>query len=406
MTATTHSQTNALLDYPAPRATGCPFDPAPALLDKLVHDRLIRVRLSDGTTPWLVTRFDDQRSLLADRRVSADVTRPGYPVPGHGDRGDSMISFILMDDPEHNRLRRMVTAPFTVRRMKQMRPTVQRIVDDQIDLLLAGPNPADLVEGFALPVPSLVICELLGVPYEDHAFFQQNSNQIVRVSSDPSVPRSALARLFGYLDDLVGRMLDDPGDGVLSGLAERVKAGDLTRAEAAQTGVLLLVAGHETTANMIALSTLALFEHPDQLAIVRGSDDPTLINSAVEELLRYLSITQLGRRRVAAEDIEFAGRVIKAGEGIIFPNEIANRDPDAFAEPDRLDLTRDARTHLAFGFGAHQCLGQPLARLELEVALTALNRRIPTLRPAVPLDKINFKHDNEVYGVYELPVTW
>jgi cytochrome P450 len=201
-------------------------------------------------------------------------------------------------------------------------------------------------------------------------------------------------------------MLDDPGDGVLSGLAERVKAGDLTRAEAAQTGVLLLVAGHETTANMIALSTLALFEHPDQLAIVRGSDDPALINSAVEELLRYLSITQLGRRRVAAEDIEFAGRVIKAGEGIIFPNEIANRDPDAFAEPDRLDLTRDARTHLAFGFGAHQCLGQPLARLELEVALTALNRRIPTLRPAVPLDKINFKHDNEVYGVYELPVTW
>jgi cytochrome P450 len=212
--------------------------------------------------------------------------------------------------------------------------------------------------------------------------------------------------LFGYLDDLVGRMLEAPGKGVLSGLAERVTAGELTRAEAAQTGVLLLVAGHETTANMIALGTLALFEHPEQFRLLRTSEDPRLINSAVEELLRYLSITHLGRRRVAAEDIEFAGQLIRAGEGIIFPNEIANRDPEAFAEPHRLDLSRDARTHLAFGFGAHQCLGQPLARLELDVALTTLYRRIPTLRPASELDEINFKHDHEVYGVSELPVTW
>ena len=403
---TTESPADNLLSYPAPRAAGCPFDPSPELIGKLDGPRLTRVRLSDGQTPWLVTHFEDQRTLLADRRISADIRNRGYPSPGRTDSGGSKISFILMDDPEHNRLRRMVTAPFTVRRMKQLRPAVQRIVGDQLDSLLAGPNPVDLVEAFALPVPSLVICELLGVPYEDHEFFQQNSSQIIRVSADRSVPQAAMDRLIGYLDELVGRKLEQPGDDLLSGLTERVKAGELTRMDAAQMGVLLLIAGHETTANMIALGTLALFEHPEQFAALRETDDPDVIGSAVEELLRYLTITHLGRRRTAIEDIEFAGELIKAGDGIIFSNEVANRDPDAFADPDRLDLGRDARTHLAFGFGVHQCLGQPLARLELNVVLSTLYRRVPTLRLATDLDKINFKHDGQVYGVYELPVSW
>lgn len=407
MTATTRSPAAEVVAYPAQRAPGCPFDPPPALMQKLAEGRLTRVRLWDGSTPWLVTRFEDQRMLLADKRVSADISSPGYPSPGRvDDGGGSKISFILMDDPEHNRLRRMVTAPFTVRRMKEMRPAVQKIVDDQIDELLSGPRPADLVESFALPVPSLVICELLGVPYEDHEFFQKNSSAIIKVSQDRSQTMAAMAALFGYLNDLMGRKLEHPTDDLLSGLAERVTSGELTREEAAQMGVLLLIAGHETTANMIALGTLALFEHPDQFALLRHTEDPELINSAVEELLRYLTITHRGRPRAVLEDIEFDGQVIKAGEGIIFANELANRDPDAFADPDRLDLSRDARTHLAFGFGVHQCLGQPLARMELNVVLSTLYKRIPTLRLATDPDKINYKHDGQVYGVYELPVTW
>lgn len=171
-------------------------------------------------------------------------------------------------------------------------------------------------------------------------------------------------------------------------------------------GVLLLVAGHETTANMIALGTLALLQNPGQLALLRDSDDPKVIASAVEELLRYLNIAHSGRRRAALEDIEFAGEVIRAGEGIIAPNDIANRDADTFPDPDRLDLTRDARRHIAFGFGVHQCLGQPLARLELEIVYGTLYRRIPTLRLATDLEDITFKHDGSVYGVYELPVEW
>ncbi|MCG5213415.1 cytochrome P450 [Streptosporangium sp. KLBMP 9127] len=390
--------------FPGTRAAGCPFDPPPALQGLQEHGPLVKVKLWDDSTPWLVTRYAEQRTLLADPRVSADITRPGYPSQAPYNGGS--LSFILMDDPEHARLRRMVTAPFTIKRVEAMRPVVQKIVDDLIDDLLAGPKPVDLVEAFALPVPSLVICELLGVPYTDHDFFQDNSKTIIKRSATPEQRAAAGGRLAAYLDELVGRKLDDPQDDLLSQLAVRVKAGEMSRQEAAQMGVLLLIAGHETTANMIALGTLALLRHPGQLALLRESDDPKLVAGAVEELLRYLNITHSGRRRVALADIEIAGQVIRAGDGLIMPNDIANRDATAFADPDELNIRRDARRHVAFGFGVHQCLGQPLARMELQVVYSTLYRRIPTLRLATDLDQISFKHDGQVYGVYELPLTW
>jgi cytochrome P450 len=390
--------------FPGVRATGCPFDPPPAIQELQAHEPLTRVRLWDGSTPWLATRYADQKALLSDRRVSADITNPGYPLPMAGRRVS--LSFILMDDPDHIRLRRMVTAPFTIKRVAAMRSTIQQIVDGLIDDLLAGPKPVDLVQAFALPLPSLVICDLLGVPYADHQFFQDNSNILINRDRSMAEKGEASGRLMGYLDELIGAKLANPGDDLLSRLTERINGGELTRAEAAQMGVLMLIAGHETTANMIALGTLALLEHPDQLALLRDNDDPALVASAVEELLRYLNITHNGRRRVATEDIEIAGQVIRAGEGIILANDVANRDPEIFADPDRLDLTRNPRNHVAFGFGVHQCLGQPLARLELQVVYSTLYRRIPTLRRATELDELSFKHDGSVYGVYELPVTW
>ncbi|MET9268707.1 cytochrome P450 [Kribbella sp. NPDC003557] len=393
--------------YPMTRATGCPFDPPPQLRELQQDAPLVKVKVF-GKEAWLVTRYDDQRTLLADPRLSSDVTKPGYPSPtGAPPRKDGVgIGFILMDDPEHARLRRMVTAPFMIKRIEAMRPAVQTLVDSLIDDLLAGPKPVDLVEAFALPVPSLVICRLLGVPYADHDFFQQNSKLLIRMSATPEERAAAHGNLASYLDDLVGEKLANPGDDLLSGLTERVKVGELTRQDAAGMGVLLLIAGHETTANMIALGTLALLEHPEQLAVLRETDDPKVVAGAVEELLRYLNITHNGRRRAVLDDIELHGQVIKAGEGIIFPNDIGNRDPSVFAEPDTLDLHRDARRHVAFGFGVHQCLGQPLARLELQVVYSTLYRRIPTLRRAVALEEIPFKHDGAVYGVYSLPVTW
>lgn len=408
MAAPVETDPNAVPEYPQPRDGRCPFAPAPGVLDLQSRAPLTRVRLWDGSTPWLVTRYEDYRALLADPRLSADATQDGYPSPSAGlkARRSTNPTFISMDDPEHARLRRMVTAPFAIKRVEALRPRVQRIVDDLIDSMLAGPKPVDLVEAFALPTPSLVICELLGVPHTDHDFFQQNSRVLVKRDATAEESMAAQARLIEYIDDLIARKTTEPADDLLSSLAARVNDGELTRARAASMGMLLLVAGHETTANMIALGTLALLENPAQLALLRDSEDPKFVAGAVEELLRYLTITHMGRRRVALEDIEHGGQTIRAGEGVVLAGEAGNWDPEVFDAPDRLDLTRDARRHVAFGFGVHQCLGQPLARVELQVAYPTLLRRVPGLRLATSVDEVPFKHDGQVYGVYELPVTW
>jgi cytochrome P450 len=396
-------------DFPMARAAGCPFDPPPELGRLQTQAPITRVRLWDGSTPWLLTGYAEQRALLADPRISADTTLSGYPFVSAGfrERRKQARTFINMDDPEHARLRRMVTAPFAIKRVEALRPAIQRIVDTLIDEMLTGPKPVDLVQAFALPVPSLVISEMLGVPYTDHDFFQHNTKILINRDESPEATLEAQVKLIDYLDRQVAEKLANPADDLLSKLAvEQVKPGELTPHDVAAMGMLLLIGGHETTANMIALGTLALLEHRDQLAALRDTDNPKLITGAVEELLRYLHITHGGRRRVAVEDIEIGDQVIRAGDGVIFANDVANRDEELFADPDRLDVHRDARRHVAFGFGVHQCLGQPLARVELQVVYGTLYRRIPNLRLAVNLDQVPFKHDALVYGVYELPVTW
>ncbi|MDW6057578.1 cytochrome P450 [Streptomyces sp. FXJ1.4098] len=404
------TSTEAIPDFPMPRAAGCPFSPPPQLRRLQAEQPLTRVRLWDGSTPWVATRHDDQRALLSDQRCSVDLTRPGFPYMNPAFRESakrgSQPSFLNLDDPEHARLRRMLSGAFTIKRIEALRPAVQRMTDDFIDAMLAGPKPADLVRTLALPLPSLVICELLGVPYEDHDFFQHQSEVGLRHDVTPEEASAAHGALLEYVSGQIDKKLVQSGDDLLSELAARVRVGDLTHRQAASMGLLLLGAGHETSANMIALSTVALLEHPDQLAIVRDTDDPKVLASAVDELLRYLTIIHLGNRRIALEDIEIGGRTIRAGEGIVIPSNTANWQADVFPDPDKLDVHRDARRHMAFGFGIHQCLGQPLARLELQVVYGTLFRRIPTLRLATDLEKLPFKDDGVVYGVYELPVTW
>jgi len=397
-------------DYPMPRASGCPFDPPPQLRALQEQAPLVRVRLWDGSEPWLVTRHADQRALLGDPRVSSDPDSPGYPRPAatapSPRTGHSGLSFIQRDDPEHARQRRMVTASFAIKRIEALRPGVQALVDELIDALLAGPRPVDLVEAFALPLPSLVICRLLGVPYQDHDFFQRNSRTMLQLSVTDQERTAGREQLAEYLDALVARKQAEPGDDLISDLVGRIADGELTRGDVAEMAVLMLVAGHETTANMIALGTFALLQHPDQLDRLRAVADGPELAGAVEELLRYLSIVHTGRRRAVLEDIELGGQTIRAGEGLVLPNDLGNRDPAAFPDPDRLDLGRNARRHMAFGFGVHQCLGQPLARMELQVVYGTLYRRLPGLRLAVDPADIPLKHDGIVYGVYRLPVTW
>ncbi|MFB4420774.1 cytochrome P450 [Streptomyces sp. QL37] len=402
--------TRAVPDFPMPRAAGCPFAPPPQLRQMQAEGPISKVRLWDGSTPWLVTGYEEQKALLADQRCSVDPTKPGYPYTNPAFREAAsrggVPSFLNMDDPDHARIRRMVAGSFTIKRIEALRPVVQRMTDDFIDAMLAGPARADLVTSLALPLPSLVICEMLGVPYDDHEFFQAHSEVGLHQDVTPQAARAAHQALLQYLEKQLDAKLARPGDDLLSEFAARHREGELSRFEAASLGLLLLGAGHETTANMITLSTLALLEHPDQLAVVRESEDPKVLAGAIEELLRYLTIIHLGNRRVATEDIDLHGHTVRAGEGIIIPSSAANWDPDYFPEPGELDIGRNARHHMAFGFGVHQCLGQPLARVELQVVLGTLFRRIPTLRLAVDRDQLPFKESGVVYGVHRLPVAW
>jgi cytochrome P450 len=379
-------------DVPAfPMKRDCPFDPPPELTRIRDECPVSRVRLWDGSRPWLVTGYDDQRAVLADHRFSADVRRPGYPHVTEASQARRRRSrtFISMDEPEHGTYRKMLTSTFMIKKVEALRPRIQRIVDDLIDAMLAGTPPADLVADFALPVPSLVICELLGVPYADHGFFQRCSRILVSTRSTPQDAVAAADELKDYLSRLLDRKGAEPADDLLSRLVAE-QSGTLSRSQIADMAMLLLVAGHETTANMIALGTLTLLQHPDQLTELRETGDPKLVASAVEELLRYLNIVHSGRRRVAKEDVEVGGRLIHAGEGVIVATDAGNRDANAFPDPDVLDIHRRARHHVAFGYGVHQCLGQPLARVELQVVYGTLYRRVPSLRLAVPLDEIRF----------------
>ncbi|BBX46437.1 cytochrome P450 [Mycobacterium cookii] len=397
-------------EYPMARAAGCPFAPPPDVMALAEARPLSRVKIWDGSTPWLITGYEAVRTLFSDSRVSVDDRRPGFP---HWNEG--MLSTVhkrprsvfTADAEEHTRFRRMLSKPFTFKRVEGLRPAIQQITDDAIDAMLAGPQPGEIVSALALPVPSLVISQLLGVPYEDAEMFQHHANVgLARYAAAEDTMKGAMS-LHKYLAQLVEAKMENPAEDAVSDLAERVKAGELSVKEAAQLGTGLLIAGHETTANMIGLGVLALLQYPDQAAVLRETDDPKVVANAVEELLRYLSIIQNGQRRVAAEDIEIAGEVIRAGEGIIIDLAPANWDAEEFTEPDRLYLHRSgAGQHVAFGYGRHQCVGQQLARAELQIVFHTLFRRIPTLELAVPIDDIPFKHDRLAYGVYELPVNW
>jgi cytochrome P450 len=396
-------------DYPMARAAGCPLAPAPVALELNTVKPLSRVRIWDGSTPWLITGYDAIRSLFTDSRASVDDRKPGYP---HWNEGMLATvhkrprSVFTADAEEHTTFRRMLSKPFTFKRVEGLRPAVQKITDDHIDAILAGPQPADLVDALALPVPSLVISQLLGVPYSDAEFFQEQASRgMGRYASAEESAEGATA-LARYIAKLVRTKMENPTEDLVGDLAERVNAEELSVREAAQLATGVLIAGHETTANMISLAIVALLEHPDQLALLRDTDDQKVIANAVEELMRYLSIIQTGQRRIATEDIEIGDEVIRAGEGIILDVPPANWDARRYPNPDQLDLQREDNQHVGFGYGRHQCVGQQLARMELQIVLHTLLRRIPTLRLATPIDELPFKHDALAYGIYELPVRW
>ncbi|MGW1784027.1 cytochrome P450 [Streptomyces sp. NPDC002143] len=396
--------------YPLARAARCPFDPPPAHREWQQEVAPKRVRLWNGETAWMITRYDDIRTLLTDSRVSADSRHSLFPrlSPGQSTLTPDEASFARMDDPEHDRQRKMLTGAFTVRRAEAMSPQIERLTDDLLDAMVAGGQPADLVSEFSLPLPSLVIAVLLGVPYEDHASFQTWSNDQINMALPAEQARASRQKFTAYMGDLVDRKQREPGDDLTSRLVtERLNTGEITRKQLVNNLCTLLLAGHETTANMIALSTLTLLRNPDQLSRLRDTDDRAVWANAVEEMLRYLTIAENAVVRLMQEDITVGGQLIRTGEGLLMGLPAGNRDTAFLAEePDTVDIGHDTRGHLAFGYGVHQCIGQNLARVELRIAMRALLRKLPGLRLAVPFEEVPFRQKMSVYGVTSLPIAW
>lgn len=389
---------------PRPRSASSPLAPPPEFAEWRELARLQRA-MWQGRPTWVVSRYEDIRSSLVDPRLSADTIKPRLRAVGAGD--DMPVIFARIDDPEHNRLRRMMARDFTWRRAEAMRPQIQELVDRFLDTMTESGPPADLVRGFALPVPSLVISLLLGVPYSDHEFFQHHSTVGLDARSSEEQKAQAIGALFAYMFDLVERKEREPGDDLISRLiTDYVASGELSRETAAMNGLILLQAGHETTASMIALGTVALLQHRDVFELLSQTDDAAVIANVVEELMRYLTIVHSQVDRVATEDFSVGDELIRAGDFLLMNLPAGNWDPEFVDDPASFDAARNARGHLGFGFGVHQCIGQNLARVEMQIALSTLARRLPGLQLAVPTDELRFQNEQEIYGIEELPITW
>jgi cytochrome P450 len=385
---------------PSHRDPHNPINPAPELARIRSEQPVFGVRrplpTGGSLTMWLITKYADARELLSSRDTSNSL--------GRSESAAAQPGFLVsLDPPDHTRIRRMLTGQFSMRRLTAMRPYIEQITTKLLDQMEAAGPPVDLMQAFALPLPSLVICELLGVPFEDQADFQRRSDTMLDVSVTSKQQAQNTLEMNAYMQSLVNRHRQNPGDDIL-GMLIRDHADELTDEELVGIGNILLVAGHETTANTIGLGTLLLLQHPDQFALIR--DDPEMITSAVEEILRYLTIVDTGTPRIILKDMIIGDQLIQAGDVAMVSLPSANRDVDFMADPDLFDVTRQPQAHLTFGHGIHQCLGQQLARLEMSVALPALLQRFPTLSLAASVTELTFRGDGPVNGVRELPVTW
>ena len=384
---------------PLSRAARCPLAPPAEFASWRAEPGLQRA-MFHGNPIWVVSRYQDIRAALVDPRLSAKTIPDSMLPPGVG------VIFARTDDPEHHRLRRMMTSNFTFRRSESMRPHIQEMVDHYLREMIDKGPPADLVHDYALPVPSLVIALLLGVPPEDLGLFQRETTIGLDQKSTDEEKAQAMGAMFAYIQELVQLKQREPGDDLISRLiTEYVATGQTDLATTAMTSVIMMQAGHETTANMISLGTVALLEHPEAFERLGQSDDPAVIANIVEELMRYLTIVQSQVDRVATEDLTIGGQLVRAGEFVMMNLPAGNWDAEFVDNPESFDIERNTRGHLGFGHGGHQCIGQNLARVEMQIAFATLARRLPGLKLAESPDALSFK-ETDIYGMKELLVSW
>ncbi|TQL76048.1 cytochrome P450 [Stackebrandtia endophytica] len=380
------------------------LDPVPELARRRAEQPISRLQYPIGPPVWLVTSYADSRAILGDHaRFSSDFAKMTA-----GDDLDVLAALNpgglgFTDPPDHTRLRKMLTPEFTMRRLRRLVPRIEGIIDDRLDAMEASDKPVDLVDLFAVPIPSLVISELLGVPYPDRDEFQRLSMSRFDFLGDIEGCLGAVQETLDYLGGLVTEQRKNPGDNLL-GMLVREHGDNITDDELTGLADGILIGGHETTASMLALGALHLMTSPEHFAMIRDSDEH--VESVVDELLRYLTVVQVAFPRIALEDVELSGHTIAAGEVVLCSLSGANRDPKLGPDMDKVNPFREMPPHFAFGYGLHRCVGAELGRMELRMAYPALLRRFPTLKLAVPFEELKFRELSIVYGVESLPVTW
>ncbi|MDN3354757.1 cytochrome P450 [Actinomadura sp. DC4] len=391
--------------FPLDEPHGLTFD---RRLDEIREaEPVCQVSLPYGEDAWLVTRYEDVRTVLADPRFSrAETVDRDVPRTHEHHAAGGIVD---LDPPEHTRVRRVVAKAFTVRRVERLRPRAEATAGGLLDAMIAAGPPADLVRDFAVPFPTTVICELLGVPYEDRGKFVRWTDAFMSTTAlTPEQRDTRLGELAHYLGELVAQRRRSPTDDLLGALVvAHDEESRLSEQELIELATVLLAAGHESTSSQIGNFVYTLLAHPDQLALVR--DDPSLLSGAVEELLRYIPLmtTETELPRYATVDVPLEGGTVPAGRAVLPLYSVANRDPRAFPDPARLDVRREmAQAQLGLGHGAHHCVGAQLARMELQVALGSLLARLPGLRLAVPEEELRWKHGMATRGLLGLPVTW
>ena len=378
------------------------LDPIPELGARRDNEPVSVLELPFGIKAWLVTGYDAAKEVLGDATTFSNA----FGNLGEADEQDPG-GLGMTDPPYHTKLRRLLTPEFTMRRLLRLQSRIDAIIAEQLDAIDAAGAPADLVHLFALPIPSLVICELLGVPYSDRDDFQALSTARFDLGAEAS-PLDTIGTSLDYLQTLVLRERADAGEGLL-GMLIREHGDELTDRELAGIADGILTGGHETTASSLSLGVLALLQSPEYF-VQLASADAEAVHRAVEELLRYLTVVQVAFPRFARTEIEIGGVTVPAGQMVLVSLSAADRDAILAAEGDRsmdaFDPTRPASSHLAFGYGIHRCVGAELARMELRAAFPALARRFPTLRLAVPTADLAFRNSSIVYSVQTLPVAW
>lgn len=388
-----------------PEKRTCPFDPPPEYTRLREEQPVIRVKTPRGDFAWLVTRFEDVRKALVDRRLSSDPRTPGYPTYITGEVPPPPGFFLQADAPDHTRLRKAVTQDFLNSHVEKLKPRMQAIFDEQLDWMLTQQAPVDFIKALAIPVSAKVICELLGTPLEDHSYVQRLTDTVLDRTSTSEDAEKAAIELMGYFDRIVTEKEQQGGDDLLCRLIDKARQeGQPSHQELVGLAALLLLSAYDTMALAMGLGVVTLINNPDQLD--RFLTDETKGDALVDELVRYLSINHAGLPRAATADMEIGGQQIKAGEGVVLMINSANRDEAGFDRPDAFDINRREKHHLGFGHGIHKCLGMHFARAELSIAFRTLFTRAPNIAVAVPQDELQYRDEMVLYGLKALPVTW